>query len=354
MNKTATTILKLMAGTAVSLAAGAVPLQESHLAQLLNDRTRWIGAPDTLPGMSSRGSLTRAVSGRIAPDGQHIVVLDSEAPFVKVFRRDGVLRSEFIRKGGGPGEMRNPHTVAVNARNQVLVLDAPNRAQLYDLDGNRQLDVTTTDHIMMDAVEGCTGDWLVYGLARGEGANPWLTRMSVEGNALKYEAVYSDAQRPDRLGFGNARGMVRHGNGVVLDHRAGTDRKLIEWRCGQRDARARDLAVLFEEFIPKEQRNGNTRSFQLVEGQEMASGVAAVDSTLLFFDRIITRSGKPPRSHVTVLNGNKPVRYTVEAELRALDSRAGHGVLFTASDPYPHVTVITENDLKSALRLRQP
>ena len=145
---------------------------------------------------------------------------------------------------------------------------------------------------------------------------------------------------------------MRHGNGVVLDHRAGTERKVVEWQCGERSARARNLAVLFEEFIPKEQRSGRTHSFQLHEGMEIASGIAAIDSTILFFDRILTIGDKPPRSHVTVLKGNRPVRYTVDAELRVVDSRAGQGVLFAASDPYPHVKVITESELRRALRLQ--
>lgn len=52
------------------------------------------------------------------------------------FSKDGVYLSEFGRKGSGPGEFSEPHTIAVDARGRIFVGDRENnRIQIFDAQG---------------------------------------------------------------------------------------------------------------------------------------------------------------------------------------------------------------------------
>ena len=75
----------------------------------------------------------------IAPSGD-IFVTDSHRNGknnrVVRFRKDGTFVKEWGKKGTGPGEISEPHTIALDSRGRVFVGDRENnRIQIFDQDG---------------------------------------------------------------------------------------------------------------------------------------------------------------------------------------------------------------------------
>ena len=76
----------------------------------------------------------------IAPNGE-IFVTDSHRNGrnnrVVRFTKDGKYVREWGRKGSGPGELSEPHTIAIDSRGRLFVGDRENnRIQIFDQDGN--------------------------------------------------------------------------------------------------------------------------------------------------------------------------------------------------------------------------
>jgi DNA-binding beta-propeller fold protein YncE len=72
----------------------------------------------------------------IAPDTGQIYVADSAADAVKVYTRDGVLKSIFGGRGQAAGQFDFPAAVHVSALGDVFVADQNNgRVQVFDVDG---------------------------------------------------------------------------------------------------------------------------------------------------------------------------------------------------------------------------
>ena len=75
----------------------------------------------------------------VAPSGD-IFVTDSHRNGknnrVVKFRKDGTFVKEWGKKGSGPGEISEPHTIALDSRGRVFVGDRENnRIQIFDQDG---------------------------------------------------------------------------------------------------------------------------------------------------------------------------------------------------------------------------
>jgi sugar lactone lactonase YvrE len=75
----------------------------------------------------------------VAPNGD-IFVTDSHRNGknnrVVRFRKDGTFVKEWGKKGSGPGEISEPHTIALDSRGRVFVGDRENnRIQIFDQDG---------------------------------------------------------------------------------------------------------------------------------------------------------------------------------------------------------------------------
>jgi DNA-binding beta-propeller fold protein YncE len=76
----------------------------------------------------------------VAPNGD-IFVTDSHRNGknnrVVKFSKDGTFVKEWGRKGSGPGEISEPHTIAIDSRGRLFVGDRENnRIQIFDQDGN--------------------------------------------------------------------------------------------------------------------------------------------------------------------------------------------------------------------------
>src|SRR5204863_2269501 len=76
----------------------------------------------------------------VSPENGDIFVTDSHRNGknnrVVKFTKDGKYVKEWGRKGSGPGEMSEPHTIAMDSRGRLLVGDRENkRRQLLDQAG---------------------------------------------------------------------------------------------------------------------------------------------------------------------------------------------------------------------------
>jgi DNA-binding beta-propeller fold protein YncE len=78
----------------------------------------------------------------IAPNGDIFVAeghssADGANARILKFRKDGTFIKAFGRKGTGPGEMDQPHALAMDSRGRLFVGDRTNdRIQIFDQDGN--------------------------------------------------------------------------------------------------------------------------------------------------------------------------------------------------------------------------
>jgi hypothetical protein len=106
-----------------------LPLLLTAAPLLAQGAPRWtIGGEDDV-----QTQLGRYVGVVTTP--RHIVVLERDAPFVKVFTHDGRLVQELGRRGAGPGEFGAPSSITFDARgSRLLVVDASNaRVSIYPL-----------------------------------------------------------------------------------------------------------------------------------------------------------------------------------------------------------------------------
>jgi len=88
---------------------------------------------------TAAGLLDQPTDVVVAPNGD-IFVTDSHRNGrnnrVVKFRRNGTYVSEWGRKGSGPGEMSEPHTIAIDSRGRLFVGDRENnRIQIFDQSG---------------------------------------------------------------------------------------------------------------------------------------------------------------------------------------------------------------------------
>ena len=93
------------------------------------------------PGVSGSGPdlFDQPTDVVVAPSGD-IFVTDSHRNGknnrVVRFRKDGTFVREWGKKGSGPGEISEPHTIALDSRGRVFVGDRENnRIQIFDQDG---------------------------------------------------------------------------------------------------------------------------------------------------------------------------------------------------------------------------
>ncbi|MGE5246147.1 MAG: peptidyl-alpha-hydroxyglycine alpha-amidating lyase family protein [Betaproteobacteria bacterium] len=75
----------------------------------------------------------------VAPDGNIFVAQGHGAPVDRIFKfsKDGKLIKSWGKRGTGPGEFDQPHTLALDAEGRLFVGDrSNNRIQIFDQDGN--------------------------------------------------------------------------------------------------------------------------------------------------------------------------------------------------------------------------
>jgi DNA-binding beta-propeller fold protein YncE len=93
-------------------------------------------------GVSGSGSdlFDQPTDVVIAPNGDIFVAdshRDGKNNRIVKFTKDGKFIKEWGKKGSGPGEISEPHTVAMDSRGRLFVGDRENnRIQIFDQDGN--------------------------------------------------------------------------------------------------------------------------------------------------------------------------------------------------------------------------
>lgn len=151
-----TCILPALAGLAM-LIAGCSPRPGSDAGRWVGERTvegsttrvrtisgsMW-GGTATLVEEASIGTVEGEdeyilgnVSGIVVGD-QRIFVLDTQVPTVRVYDLDGQHLMDIGREGGGPGEFRQPRSIAIDpVKGHLYVRDRRNgRINVYSLDGD--------------------------------------------------------------------------------------------------------------------------------------------------------------------------------------------------------------------------
>ena len=102
--------------------------------------------------------------------GQSLLVLEREAPFLKLFTlANGRLRQSVGRLGSGPGEFRSPSALAVDTQGrQLIVFDPANgRATTFRLGDTLTLDGTRS--VPLHVEDACFADRRLYVLGLHEG-----------------------------------------------------------------------------------------------------------------------------------------------------------------------------------------
>jgi hypothetical protein len=127
------------------------------------------------------------------------VVLEADAPFLKVFDYSGRLLQTLGRNGRGPGEFRGPSSISFDARQQrLLVVDASNaRVTSYQVrDSLTSPRFLTLEDIGVRSV--CTIGPRMFGLARN--APTILRELREEDGRLRVLASFGEPRTNHQLG----------------------------------------------------------------------------------------------------------------------------------------------------------
>jgi hypothetical protein len=131
--------------------------------------------------------------------GDHVLVLDASAPWVRRFERDGRFVSALVREGDGPGEATQPHTLA--ATDDGFLFSHRRGIERFSASGELVASLRDPSFRGVAAIE-CDGALLVtsessidadFIMARA------LTRLGPDGIATDTIAVYRPARHSTRL-----------------------------------------------------------------------------------------------------------------------------------------------------------
>lgn len=125
----------------------------------------------------------------------NIYVLDIKERHIKVFDLDGRFIRIIGRMGQGPGELQNPYTVQITARNEVVIWDPlPQRLLYFSLNGEYKKSVSTAK-LFNPPVLNYEGN-IVSLVKIDDAENPKyeLQKLDLELNPLTF---YTSYQRPD-------------------------------------------------------------------------------------------------------------------------------------------------------------
>lgn len=292
--------------------------------------------------------IGRVMAARLSGSGRHVVLLDVDPPFVRVFDGAGKLRTAFLRRGGGPREARAPTALAVAGDSLILVGDG-RRVSVYDLDGNLRDALSGLPFTPIAATEGCGGDWLLYGPRKAVGSRArsgeWLHRVRL-GSAPGVESVLPDSFPAGGLPFGLAFGLVRHGGGALLRHELGAAPVAVEWECGSARPGTTPLPALRDETGSATETGGKQAVVAGIgAGQELQAGIAVLPRGTMLATQVVAGAGEPMRTRVRVTGRDGNWTATLPAPYVLRDSRPGVGVLVEADEPVPHLFVLRESDL---------
>lgn len=318
---------------------------------LASSATARIGAED------GPGWISRVSAARLTPDGERVVVLDGKAdPFMKVFRHDGSLEVEAIRRGRGPSEMASVASLAVSDRQAVVV--ASGTMSIVALAGEMALKSPPPVNLM-DAGFDCGGRFVGYG--PDTASPPRYVHAVLADSRVSVQASVFEEPVPRRVGWGRGRPAIVGGpDGSVVSHRVDGGVRLGFFGC---DGEIRDRAWSWA--VPTfPSQSGEAAGLERVdEGVEVATIDITVpsfggagelpDGRLLWVERrLIPRPGPwgsfDARTYLYQVDGTGLAGGYVDGHFTLQDIGTRH-LLLSTSEPWPQVLLVPVADLTRAL-----
>lgn len=290
-------------------------------------------------------AIGRIVAARLTADGEHVVVLDYAPPYVKVFRRGGELETAFLGRGGGPREIRDPAALAVAGDSLILVADGTRRVAVFGLDGTLRAEGRTGFPVLA-ASAGCAGEWVAYGPAFQERANPsWLHRLRMDGGRLAVEDLeFRDAPGAGVIGNGLPYGIARTGDTVRVWHVLGARPEVLGWGCGESRPGAWPVRPLAPRTSAK--AGGGAVRMRVGPGQRNLAGMAAVPGGVVLAAQVVPRPGEPVTTELTLVTAGGERTVAVAGAYTLRDSHPHRGVLVSSNDPVPTLFALSPYDLR--------
>jgi hypothetical protein len=323
-----------------------------ELDALLTDRN----ALELVLGLEddSAQGFSRVIDAAFSRDGQHLIVLNRHAPFVRVFRRDGSLRSMFLTEGDGPGESRFPYAVAPGEDDQILIMD--HGLKLLTLDGALVAERRYLPVQPVEVLHGCDKDWFVYGPSpvtdRSSGPYAWIHQVWLRPpDIAQFEPIYKDSAAPLTIGFGAQQTLATSGSRFVLLHRYAAEPRLLEWSCA--NLRPETMPESTQLLRPERELPPLTLDLSWPR----PSGIAVAADELLWLENVTLfppGSTNPeeaqPETWFTLLTRDSIFRAGVPGHYSVRDTYEDEEIIFTRSDPFETVAVVAMVDLFQRLR----
>jgi hypothetical protein len=173
------------------------------------------GAAGAFGAEDGPAAIHGVMGARLTPDGARIVVLDRSPPFLKVFARDGSLVAALVERGGGPSEILGAADLVVNDSSALLV--EPGFLGVFPLSGQAGAKLRVPFRLLALGRD-CDGRLVGYG---PQGQSPAYFVHALEPDSSAVQTVASagpgEAPRTVSSGFGGseiiggpAGSLVRH------------------------------------------------------------------------------------------------------------------------------------------------
>lgn len=161
----------------------------------------------------------------------HVVALGSYPPYVRVFDLAGDLQAAFGTTGDGPGELRRPHTLAVQD-GRILVAHGRGLS-VFSATGELLAEAREPPFFPQTVSRGCEDDWVAYGKGREgpDGRTGWLHSLRFAGDSLVTRRVYADTSTWSGTLVRRARVTAWDGAGVVVFHQEASPPKTLRFAC---------------------------------------------------------------------------------------------------------------------------
>jgi hypothetical protein len=313
-------------------------------AGVLGDPSRHLVAITAGPSREPRTNYSLVLSGRVSASGRHVALVDLRAPYVRVYRRDGQLRSAFLKDGRGPAEARGVAAIALGGDSLVLVADIDGRVRTFDLDGRLRQDVPDLPLSVVSATSACPGEWLLYGARVGADRKfaRWLHRLRIGAGGVSVSSMLEEPFNAAQPRRGPAGVLVSTPGGAALWHGLGGAPRLATWTCG---AESPVLAPIDDHVPPPSAPGaGGTTTEAVQPGTRMRAGLAAARGALYKAEIVSAQAGSPEHAELAAVRpGSAAAR--LPGSVLLLDSRPGVGVLVQVfQGQTQRVLLISEQD----------
>lgn len=328
---------------ALAACGGDAPVVRDGFSEPVDTGAVSIGTSD---GDDPRAVIGRVVAARFTDSGRHVVVLDFAPPYVKVFRRDGVLETAFLSPGGGPREMRFPAALAVSGDSLILVADGTRRVAVFTMDGELRGSGRSPFPVLA-AVPGCDGDWLAYGPRFEAGTRPaWLHRLRVGAQGMEVDDLpFTDAFGGGTIGNGLAYGIAHDPTTVRVWHVLGSTPAVVGWTCGATRTEVWPVAPLAA------RQSGDAQSdavrMTVRPGNRSLAGMAAVRDGVVLAAQVAPRPGEAAVTEYTLVTSDGERTVAVAGAYTLRDAHPVHGVLVSTTDPVPRLFTIPTDELRA-------